>query len=260
MSAPEVTSISPSRISPVSCGVLTILGSSLSDVSSILVDGRAATIQTKADGVITAEWPKRVTNANFDYTGGAVDVVLTSPDGTASASIEYLSTRDGKAVQSINNRLASASVQNGFFYDWSSADIVGFQVDPSTWQTGTWKKVVSYIESADEIPGSECAGFRSYTYRGRLDAVLPLKSLRDGTQEASLILSDLVRAVMLDISNSTPGVPRSGTTDTTRVTRKDVMVVEGLSPGALLVAGIGYEFEIQHVENDPTQNTSWSPR
>lgn len=251
MSAPEVSSISPARISPVSCGTLTIVGSELDTVTSVFVEGRASTIETQTDSVLTVTWPKRVTNANFDYSGGSVDVVLTNPDGSATVKIEYLSTRDGKAVQSINGRLAYASVQNGFFYDWSASEIVGFQVDPSTWQTGTWKKVVSYLESADEIPDSECGGFRSYRYRGRLDAVLPLKNLKDGTQESSLILSDLTRAVMLDISNG-------GITDTTRITRKDVMVVEGLSPGALLVAGVGYEFDLQHVENDPTQNISWT--
>lgn len=246
-----ITSITPSRISPVCSGLLTIAGTDLDVVTSITIEGRAAEIKSKTATEIIASWPKRVTNGKWNYSGGTAPVVLAAPLGPTTGTIEYLSTRDGRAVLEVNERLASATVQNGFFYNWSAAEITSFQVDPSTWQSGQWKKVVSYVESLEEIQEDEVAGFRTYIARCRLDCAIPVKALNDATQEASLILSDLTRAVMLDISNG-------GFTDTTRVTSKECFVIEGLAAGSLMVAGVGYEMKIQHVENDPTQNVSWT--
>lgn len=246
-----ITSISPARISPVTSGSLTIAGTDLDVVTAVTIEGRAAAIESKTATEIVVAWPKRVTNGKWDYSGGSVAVVLSAPLGSVSGAVEYLSTRDGRAVLQVNSRLAAATVENGYFYNWTAAEITSFQVDPSTWISGTWKKVVSYVESMEELQEDEVAGFRTYLARCRLDCAIPVKALNDATQEASLILSDLTRAVMLDISNG-------GFADTTRVTSKECFVIEGLAAGSLMVAGIGYEFKVQHVENDPTQNVSWT--
>lgn len=249
----SITSISPAFISPVSSGVLTIVGSGYTGAKAVSVEGRACTeVVATSDTEITCKWPKRATNGKFDYSGGEVSVVITlADDTTISGTVIYMATRDGRAVLAINSRIAAASVQDGFFYDWSAAEIVGAQVDPSTWQTGTWKRVVSYIEGMDYVPEAACAGFRTRRIHGCLDAVVPLKALTDGTQEASLIISDLVRALMLDIGNG-------GISDTTEVTKVGLYVIEGLAAGSLLCAGIRYDSDVQTIENDPTQNISWN--
>jgi hypothetical protein len=245
-----ITSITPKRISPVTTGTLTISGTGLDTVTSVTVDGRAAPIVAQSATSITCTWPKRVTNGVWDWSGGSVVVALAGPSPAAGV-VSYMSTRDGRGVLSVNARLAAASVLNGYFYDWSAAQITGFQVDPATWMTGSrWPRVVSYITSMDPDPSSFVSGFRTFDVRCRLDAVVPMKSLADATQEGSLILSDLTRAVMLDVSCG-------GIADVVTVDAKELMVIEGLAAGSLLGAGIGYTMKIQHIENDPTQNVEW---
>jgi len=245
-----IASISPKRISPVTTGTLTIAGTGLDTVTSVTVDGRPAPITAQTATSISCTWPKRVANGVWDWSGGSVVVALASPSPAAGV-VSYMSTRDGRAILSVNARLAAATVQDGYFYDWSSAQITGLQVDPATWATGSrWPRVVSYISSMDADSSAFVAGFRTFDVRCRLDAVVPLKSLSDATQEGSLILSDLTRAVMLDVSCG-------GIADVVAVDVKELMVIEGLAPGSLLGAGIGYTMKIQHIENDPTQNVEW---
>ena len=245
-----ITSISPKRISPVTTGTLTIDGAGLDTVTSITVDGRPAPITAQTATSISCTWPKRVSNGVWDWSGGSVVVALAGPSPAAGV-VSYMSTRDGRAILSVNARLAAATVQDGYFYDWSAAQITGLQVDPATWATGSrWPRVVSYISSMDADSSAFVAGFRTFDVRCCLDAVVPLKNLSDATQEGSLILSDLTRAVMLDVSCG-------GIADVVAVDVKELMVIEGLAPGSLLGAGIGYTMKIQHIENDPTQNVEW---
>lgn len=245
-----IASITPKRISPVTTGTLTIAGTGLDTVTSVTVDGRPAPITAQTATSISCTWPKRVTNGVWDWSGGPVVVALAGPS-PATGVVTYMSTRDGRAILSVNARLAAASVQDGYFYDWSAAQITGFHVDPATWMTGSrWPRAVSYITSMDPDPSAFVAGFRTFDVRCRLDAVIPMKNLADATQEGSLILSDLTRAVMLDVSCG-------GIADVVAVDVKELMVIEGLATGSLLGAGIGYTMKIQHIENDPTQNVEW---
>lgn len=248
-----VTDISPKRISPITSGTLTITGTSLDTVTGVTVDGRAAKIDTQSATSITCEWPRRITDGVMDWSGGAVVVALEGPS-PANDTVSYMATRDGQAILSVNGHLAQASVLNGYFYNWSAAQITGLQVDPSTWQTGSrWPRVVSYVTSMDADSSADCAGFRTFYVNCRLDAVVPLANLKDATQEGFLILSDLVRAIMIDPS-------AGGIADQVRIESKELLKIDGLAAGSLLGAGVSYVLRVQHIENDPTQNVQWYAR
>lgn len=248
-----ITDISPKRISPITSGALTITGTGLDTVTGVTVDGRAAEITAQTATSITCNWPRRITDGVMDWSGGAVVVALAGPS-PASGSVSYMATRDGQAVLAVNGHLAAASVLNGYFYNWSTAQITGLQVDPSTWQTGSkWPRVVSYVTSMDADMAADCAGFRTFRVACRLDAVVPMANLKDATQEGLLILADLVRAIMIDPS-------AGGIADQVRVESKELLKIDGLAPGSLLGAGVSYILTIQHIENDATQNTQWFAR
>lgn len=248
-----ITNISPKRISPITSGTLTITGTGLDTVTSITVDGRPAKIDTQTATTITCEWPRRITDGIMDWSGGAVVVALAGPS-PVNGSVSYMATREGKGILSVNGQLAQASVLNGYFYNWSAAQITGLQVDPSTWATGSrWPRVVSYVTSIDADASADCAGFRTFYVNCRLDAVVPLANLKDATQEGLLILSDLVRSIMIDPS-------AGGIADQVRVEAEELLKIDGLAAGSLLGAGVSYVLRIQHIENDPTQNVEWFAR
>lgn len=245
-----ITSIAPARISPITSGTLTITGTGLDTVTGVTVDGRPATIAAQTAASISCTWPRRITNGAMDWSGGSVVVALAGPS-PVNGIVSYMASRDGQAILSVNARLGAASVQDGYFYSWSAGQITGLQVDPSTWMTGAkWPHVVSYITSMDPDERAFVAGFRTFDVRCRLDAVIPLANLKDATQEGALILADLTRAVMV-------GVSCGDIADSVTVDAKELMVIEGLAPGALLGAGIGYTMKVQCIENDSTQNIAW---
>lgn len=78
-------------------------------MNAVTVEGRAAAIESKTATEIVVAWPKRVAG-KWDYSGGSVAVVLSAPLGSVSGAVEYLSTRDGRAVLQVNSRLAAATV------------------------------------------------------------------------------------------------------------------------------------------------------
>jgi hypothetical protein len=248
----SITSLSSARISPIASTDLVILGSGFGS-SPLPVTFEAdlvGEVKEWADGRIVVTTPARSRKGIVDWTGG--DIAL-DVGGLASSTLQYLATREGMVVNSINRRLAAINAGNGGFYNWSASKITSFQTDPRTWDVGAgFPRVVHYLTTAEEDPGARCARFLSYRWVGRMEAVAQMRTEGDATQECLALLADLLRAAMSDLSND-------GLTESITVTKKEMGRIDGLkSLGSLLAAGIEYVFDLQHVENDATQNLTYT--
>lgn len=248
----SVTGLSSARISPLTPVDLTITGTGFGVViQAITFDGDlVGTVKTWTDTQIIVTTPARSRGGIVDFTGGTVAVQIGA---VASTTIEYLATREGLVVQSVNRRLAAINAGNGGFYNWSPSKITSFQTDPRTWDKGAgFPRAVSYLTEANQDSNARVARFLTFGWVGRLEAVIPMRTDRDATLEGTCLLSDLVRAVMGDLSND-------GLTDDIVVTKKSIERIDSIGTlGSLLGAGIEYVFDLQHIENDPTQNISWT--
>jgi hypothetical protein len=245
----SISGITPARISPVTQGTLTIAGTGFGITQgAVTVDGRAAAVLTWTDTSITATWPPRQTNGLFDWSGGSVVVTVT---GATNSSVEYIASRVGRAFKSICDRMAAATVQGGYFYNWSADQILGLQVDLKSFDNGSpYPRIVIYLEQGQELEADRVAGFVTYEWTGRAEAIKPMNQVTDATQEAACLLADFQRAFMSDLSNS-------GITDTCIVGEPDIGRIDGLAIGSLLGAGQTFRFKVQTIENDATQNINW---
>lgn len=247
-----VTGITPARISPVATGTLHITGTDLEGTTSITIEGRACTDIVATSTTVTAKWPLRMSSGAYTWNNDTVSVVVSDGTDTATTNISYLMPVDLSALRAFESHLAAANTSNGYFFNWSPSQITGFHVDPNTWTTnGLWPQAVSYIETQRYMPEESTAGQRVYHCTACLDACKPIKDMKSVQAEAQAMISDLTRAICLDIS-------ADGFTYNVDVIEKSAVIMQGLAVGSLLAVSIVYEFEYNHIENDPTNQTTWN--
>jgi hypothetical protein len=246
-----ITSISPARITPISTGTLTIIGTGFTGYTGGTVDGRALVdFVVASDTEITATWPVRVTSGKVDFSAGAVVVQITDGVNTASGTVTYATPVNLRIAQDLENTLAAANTNNGYQFNWSQPQVVRGKFDISTRATnGQFPVGVVWLEDEKYIESESTTNLRVYDLPFGIGALIPLRDNMEPTAHATLLMADLVRVAYLDI-------PRGNQALYTNVLEKNYDVFPWEN-GMLLGVHIHGVCRYQHIAQDSTQETDW---
>jgi len=246
-----ISSISPARISPVSTGTLTLLGSGFTGYNAGTVDGRALkNFTVVSDDEITATWPVRVTNGKTDFHQSSVVVQITDGSHTISGSVTYVTPVNLRIAQDMEDTLAAANTNNGYSFNWSQPQVVRGKFDISTRATnGQFPVGVVWIEDESYNERESVASLRVYDLPFGIGAIMPLRDGLEPTAWATLLVADLVRVAYKDVSHGNNAL-------STDVTDKQYSVTPQEN-GMLLAVNIRGVCRYQHIAQDSTQETEW---
>lgn len=247
-----IASISPARITPMSTGTITIIGSGFTGYTSGTVDGHALTSFTVAsDTEITATWPVRVTSGKIDFSQESVVVQITDGTNPATGSVTYVTPVNLRIAQDMENTLAAASTSNSYNFNWSQPQVVRGKFDISTRAAnGQWPVGVIWLEDEKYVEVESTLRVRVYDVPFGIGALLPLRDNLEPTAHATMLMADLVRVAYLDIS-------RGNIALYTDVLEKNYDVFPNEN-GMLLGVHIKGVCRYQHIAQDSTQETNWT--
>lgn len=246
-----ITTITPARISPIASGTLVITGTGFTGYTGCTVDGKAATgFTVVSDTEIRAKWPQRVANGKYNFQQEAVAVQITNGATTVSGSVTYVAPVNLRIAQNLENTLAAASTDDGYFFNWSQAQVVRGKFDISTRAVnGEWPVGVVWLEDERYNEAESTSNLRVYDLPFGIGALMPLLDNMEPTAQATLMLADLVRTAYKDIAQGNNAL-------CTDVTDKnyDVFPTE---TGMLIGAHIKGTAKYQHIAQDSTQEVFW---
>ena len=235
--------------------VVTITGTGMAAVSSVLIEGRAAHIVSKTATEVVVRMPYRRTNGEIIWSPGSVDVVVS--DGTTSATLAngytYKATRLQMSVEAIEARAAAASTAAGYVWDYSPKQIIPVKVAPGSEAAGqAWPHIQVYTITANEDRESRTADGLTWAVDGTLLIYMPLSSMENIEHEQDLMMQDAIRILMSDTGNA-------GTSNYLWVTGWDKGSIDGgPAAGALGAVFVNFSYKLRHIENDPTSVIQWS--
>lgn len=248
--AAAITGISPAKGSAFGGQVATITGSGFGTSGTVTVDGIAASAVWSATSV-QVTIPPRNHGAGIDFSGGAVNVVLTAQDAsTATISYEYAKTRVEVAIDAMASRLASCTVQAGYNFNIGAAQVRAMKEDQSVDTGAGFPQVVVYTDGGSTIT-DEPYDFTKDTVEVIVQAVMPCDNPQTWRNQAMALLSDIRRAVMRERSNG-------GTCNTTTTKDFEIAKIADNAGGAIAGASMTFEIEVPSVVNDMTSSTTFN--
>lgn len=242
-----ITGVSPSRLSPISEGMLTITGSGFTGLTGGTLDGRALVdFVVVSDTAITATWPRRKTDGRINFKQESVTLTI----GMATASVTYVAPVNLRCVQHAEDTLAEASTATGYFFNWSQAQIIRGKFDASTRAVnGKWPIGVVWMEDESYIESESTANLRVYDLPVGIGALMPLDDNLEPNAQAALMIADLVRTGFYDISQGQNAL-------STDLAEKNYGVFP-LESGSLLGVDVKLMIRYQHIAEDSTQEVYW---
>lgn len=242
-----ISSVTPSRLSPVAEGSLVILGSGFTGTAGGTIEGRPMTdYVVVSDNEVHATWPRRVDNGRFNFAQSDVDLQI----GSASKTVTYTAPVNLRCVQNLETTLAGATTANGYYYNWSQPQVIRGKFDASTRATnGQWPIGVVWMEDESFIESESTGNLRVYDLPVGIGALLPLADNLEPTAQAAILMADLIRAAYLDISQGKNAL-------STDVVAKKYAVYPAES-GMLLGVDARLVIRYQHIAQDSTQEVFW---
>lgn len=248
-----ITAITPARISPIASGTLVVTGTGFTGYTGCTVDGVVAeSFVVVSDTEIRAKWPQRVTSGKYNFRQEAVDVVISdgvTPVASAGA-VTYVAPVNLRIAQNLEDTLAAATPDTGYFFAWSQEQVVRGKFDISTRAVnGEWPVGVVWIEDERYDENESTSNLRVYDLPFGIGALMPLLDNMEPTAQAALMIADLTRVAYKDISQGKNAL-------CTDVTEKnyDVFPTE---TGMLIGAHIRGASKYQHIAQDSTQEVFW---
>jgi len=248
-----ITSVTPSRISPVGQGTITITGTALGAVQTVLVGGLACTgVVVVNPTTVTAQWPLRVSNGVYDWGYDTVDLSISDGVTTvvAAGAITWMTPIVLRGLQAFEDVLGAGNTNNGYFYNWSPKQIVHNKLDISTIPTnGLFPQCCTWVEAERLQLDESTSATLVYAVPGGVGAIKPVKDVTNVIAEAAALIADLVRALYYDIS-------LGGNVLDARVTAKHYNLLP-LTSGSYLAVQLDIEYRYEHIWTDSTQDTVW---
>lgn len=243
----SITSVTPSRLSPITEGPLVIIGSGFTGQTGGTIEGRAMTdFVVISDTEIRANWPRRIDNGRLNFAQSDVTLQI----GAMSATVTYTAPVNLRCVQNLENTLAAATTANGYYFEWSQPQVIRGKFDISTRAAnGQWPIGVVWMEDESFIDSESTGNLRVYDLPVGIGALVPLADNLEPNAHAALLTADLVRAAYLDISQGQNAL-------STDVIAKNYAVYPAES-GMLLGVDIRLVIRYQHIAQDSTQEVFW---
>jgi len=250
--AATITGMTPAKGSPFGGQVVTITGSGFGASGTVTVEGRTATIGTWSATSVTATIPQRNDGNGIVWTGTAsVAVVLTAQDAsTATTTYTYNQTQVERAVDYMASRLGACTVQNGYNFTITPAQVRAMRVDGSIPTGSAWPQLIAYIGDGVETLTDEPFDFAKDTIPVIVEAVMPCDNFDSWRNQGLALISDIRRAVMRERSNG-------GTCNTTTVLGADMGKAQDQAAGSLAWVGVTFSIEVQSIINNMTTNTEF---
>jgi hypothetical protein len=231
--------------------LVTISGTGMGSVSSVTIEGRAASIVSVSATQVTARVPSRQDSGVWNWTGGAVDVVVS--DGSSSATLSsgytYLVTIFEKSVNAIAARFAAAGTASGYYYDYSADQLVPFQTDPKAIDTGAaFPHGMLYVSEGKAV--ERTVPNLSFRASGVLVLWKPVAGADALHHEQSMMLADAHRMLFADVTNG-------GTSEKFEVDDWKFDHWDAEASGALAAVLVYFSYNYRHVWKDPNSSTRW---
>jgi len=257
-----IASLTPSKGTPNGGQVVTVAGTgflALGAPMTATVDGRASAVAFVTDTSVQVTIPARYNqNPPMGYVrgGGVVDLVLTGPSGsvTASGAYTYLATITEQALLVLESRIAAISVLAGDNYTITPGQIrrvkQDFSIDTAAPYPQVWVVApkVSYPPSGQNSP----YGFYTGNVTFVVTAAFLLDDSSDFDAQAEWLGRDFVRAIMRDTGND--GLSLNTVIDS--VNKGKFQDPKAGAVGAVTVLG---KMTIQHIFNNPNSQTEGAP-
>jgi hypothetical protein len=246
-----ITTVTPSRLSPIAQGTLTITGTGLTGYTGGTLEGRALTdFVVISDTQITATWPLRMTKGRYFFDQADVTLSLTDGTNTVTSTVAYVAPVNLRCAQHLEDALAAGTTADKYFFNWSQPQVIRGKFDVSTRAiNGAYPIGVVWIEDEQYIESESTGNLRVYDMPFGMGALMPLRDGLEPTAQAALMVADLVRAAFMDISQGKNAL-------STDVNEKnyDVFPTE---TGSYIGANIRGMIRYQHVAQDSTQEVFW---
>jgi len=257
-----ISSITPARGGPTGGQAVTISGNGFLGLGVPLtatVEGRAARILSSSDTSVQIIIPARYNkNPPMGYVrgGGAVDVVLSGPSGsvTATSGYAYTATILERAMLVLESRVASISVQNGDNFTITSGQIRRTKGDMSL-DTGMEYPQVWCMTPKTSYPPSgqnEPYGFYTGTAIFLVSAAFKLDDASDFDAQCEWLARDLTRAILRNTGNN-------GLTVNTVVDSVNKGRFQDPKAGASASVTVLGKMTIEHIFNEPNSQTEGAP-
>lgn len=246
--AANITGISPAKGSAFGGQEITITGTGFGASGSVTIEGRTATPVSWSATSAVVKTPAREDGEGIIFGGGSVAVVLTAEDlSTVSTAYEYASTRIERALMSMASRVGSCTVQEGYNFTISPAQVRTMREDSSVDTAAGWPQVLIFADPIETLTDEPFDHVKD-TVNVVVQAVRPCDNPQTWQIEAFAMLSDIRRAIMNDRSNG-------GTCNTTTVLSAETGRSSDNAAGALSGATVLFQIEVPSIINDMTTNT-----